>query len=557
MTLHHETCDFVDLGIDGPCCPRADGTLRLSTDETPHPCGVCGTKGAVETGVSAVTLDEILELIGFGRTQMFVLCLCGIGWFVDAVEQLGLPYVFIHIDADWGTGVKQWGVLASCKAVSGVVGALGFSAAADKHGRRRAFITALATTALAGVASALAQGFQSLLLLRIITNIGAAGLLPVAASLLAEHLPPSSREACVVLMQVFFDAGFFVCIALSLLLGPDDTCAETAQELHRNCTSLARDVQWNCTATPHGDCVRAAEEALVNCTGLAHQLYGGCGAGTWRIFVLALAVPAVLLMFVIQFVPESPSHLLHTGHRHRLQQALAAMARRNQVACIDVKDLVQRLPTHHNGDTGGRKETSSGFGRLWERDVRRPMIAVALLWAGCAVGSEFFFWVTELGKAWAVPDRAVKGVMLIGRCIGPVAFILASIASRFGYSKYVLTFGASICSVSTAAIAVLLSVGASHLAVACALLALNFFFDMVWGVVYSITLATFDASCRASALSVGTSCNKVAAFFIPFLSATLLDSTEGRSYTPFICWALGWAVAAAASMLFGSGKSRQ
>ena len=506
-------------------------------------CAVHDTSCTADVGT--VTMDDVLEAIGFGRTQLFVLLLCGIGWFVDAVETLGLPYVFLHIDDEWGTTVKHWGLLASCKAFSGVIGALSFSAASDKHGRRRAFIVALVTTALAGVASAAAPGFIVLLLLRIVTNVGASGLLPVAASLLAEHLPVSSREACVVLMQIFFDVGFFVSIALSLLLAPDGTCSALA-ELRRNCTDVAQRTPANCTLALHGNCSGWAPELLINCTTLAQDMPEGCASGTWRVFVLALAAPAVLLLFFIPFVPESPSHLLQSGQTDRLQQALVAMARRNGKS-INVPDLVHKLPPPT--DTG-RSGTSSGLRRLWARGVRRRTILVVILWAGCATGSEFFFWVTELGKAWGIPEVAVKEVMFLGRLTGPVAFISASIASRFGYGKVVLTTGAAFCSASTAAIAVLLSMKASHGTVAVALLALNFFFDMVWGVVYSITLAIFDASCRASALSVGTSSNKVAALLVPLLSTYLIDSTEGRGSGPFMVWALGWAVAAVVSGWF-------
>ena len=547
-------CDVVELQVRPPPGPGAahvvpehDGAASTldpdacEVDTDGGPCDVHDPSCTADAGT--VTMDDVLEAIGFGRTQLFVLLLCGIGWFVDAVETLGLPYVFLHIDAEWGTTVRHWGLLASCKALSGIVGALGFSAASDQRGRRQAFIVALGTTALAGVASAAAPGFAVLLLLRIMTNVGASGLLPVAASLLAEHIPVSSREACIVFVHIFFDIGFFVSIALSLLLAPDAACSALV-ELRRNCTAVAHASSANCTPDFHSGCSGVAPELLINCTTLAQATPEGCASGTWRVFVLALAAPAVVLLFFIPLVPESPSHLLQSGQRDRLQRALVAMARRNGKA-IDVPGLMRKLPAPPGA--AGRGGASSGLRRLWDRGVRGRTILVVILWAGCATGSEFFFWVTELGKAWGIPEVAVKEVMFIGRLTGPVAFISASAASRFGYAKVVLTMAAALCSVSTAAIAVLLSVQASHGAVAVALLALNFFFDMVWGVVYAIPLTIFDASCRASALSVGTSSNKVAALLVPFLSTYLIGRAEGRGPGPFMVWALGWAVAAVVS----------
>ena len=288
----------------------------------------------------------------------------------------------------------------------------------DKHGRRPAFIVALIITALAGVASAAAPGFIALLLLRLITNVAASGLLPVAASLLAKHHPVSSREACIVLMQVFFDVGFFVSIALSLLLAPGATCSALA-ELHRNCTEVAHGLSANCTPDLHENCSGATPEFLGNCTALAQGTPEGCTRGMWRVFVLGLAAPAVLLLFFIPLVPESPSHLLQSGHRDRLQRALVAMARRNGKS-VDVPELMHRLPTPTG--TAGRRGAAIGLWRLWARGLRGRTVLVVVLWAGCATGSEFWFWVTELGKARGISEVAVKEIMFAAPAGSPLCW---------------------------------------------------------------------------------------------------------------------------------------
>merc|ERR1719291_6773 len=126
------------------------------------------------------------------------------------------------------------------------------------------------------MASAGATSFESLLALRSLTSAGAGGLLPVAASLLAEHLPPSRRESCLAFMQVFFAVGTLLALTL------------------------------------------------------ARVLLGRGGSGGWQLYVLSMAVPPTALLVLAGFqVPESPAHLLRQGELQELQEALHGLAQRN------------------------------------------------------------------------------------------------------------------------------------------------------------------------------------------------------------------------------------
>jgi len=210
---------------------------------------------------------------------------CGMAWFMDAVEVMGLPFIYVELDKEWGTSTEDWGVKSSVCNAAGLLGSLFFGALADKRGRRPALLAALALTALGGLASAASPNFVTLVALRAATNVGAGGALPVAISLLVEHFPPSVRESCLVLMQVFFVAGNVLAIVAAMVLPSS--------------------------------------------------------AGMWRIFVVVMALPAASLLLTWRAVPESPVFLHQSGREAEAGEALRAICRANRKS-LDIVRLPER-----------------------------------------------------------------------------------------------------------------------------------------------------------------------------------------------------------------------
>lgn len=173
------------------------------------------------------------------------------------------------------------------------------------------------------------------------------------------------------------------------------------------------------------------------------------------------------------------------------------------------------------------------------------IILCCILWAFCSAGSDFWFWITEIGRAHGVSRHQVEGIMLTCRFVGICAFFTAAALSRGGQGSKVLRAALAACSVASVAIAVLSMAGAPPIFLACSVLALSFPYDMVWGLLYATTASSFDAACRASALSVASASSRASAALTPLASGLLL---ERREPVAFVLWAFSWAAAAVVAM---------
>ncbi|CAE8621706.1 unnamed protein product [Polarella glacialis] len=441
-------------------------------------------------------IDRALEDIGFGRFQIMMMAICGMAWFVDSVEAGGLAYIYVTLDAEWRTTTGDWGLLQSVKSLCSVAGALGFGMAADKFGRRPAFLGALAATSLAGMASAASQDFYSLLVLRSLTNVGAGGILPVSISLLAEHLPPSSRESCMVLMQIFFTCGHVLAVVLAMLLPTSD--------------------------------------------------------GGWRMFLIALALPTALLMFAWPLIPESPSYLQMSGQETKAKDALRNICLRNKGGA---EALVFSEDLQHSAQDQKADQSATGVARLFStRRLAVHTCLFGLLWALTNSASDFGNWITEIGHEHGIQSHQVEGFMIVFKVVGVAAFITSAVFARGGRGPLILRGGYLAATLAAAAASAVVTLGGSRVLLAVSMAVLFIPYDVVWSLIYATTASSFDSHCRASALAVATCFSRAAATVVPLITGKLLEHHE---FFALSFWTLAWAAATCVACLISFSVPEQ
>mmetsp|Transcript_85258 Transcript_85258/g.260647 ORF Transcript_85258/g.260647 Transcript_85258/m.260647 type:complete len:505 (-) Transcript_85258:22-1536(-) len=436
-----------------------------------------GDPGPDADGPSAV--DLALEEIGFGRFQVFMMAICGMGWFADSIEAGGLAYIYTTLDEEWGTTTADWGRLASAKSLCSVFGALSFGTAADCMGRRPAFLLALLVTVVGGIASAGAYNFPTLLVLRCVANFGAGGLLPVAISLAAENLPPSSRDACMVFMQIFFVLGYVLAVVISMVLPKS----------------------------------------------------------LWRIFLVALAAPGALLLLAAPCMSESPAYLLQRGREEKAQRALGRIHYCNTGKHKHFDLFPKAVSADKKAGQGAQ-----GILRLFaDRRVAMRLSLFGLLWFFTMAASDFTTWMTELGHMHGVGRHSVERFMIAAKFIGVTAFLTAAYMSRGGRGPailrgaYVAAAAAAVCAATSFAL------GASGPLLTGAVGLLFYPFDVVWALLYATTASAFDASCKATAVSLCTTCSRTAAALVPLVTGKLLETNQVGALG---VWTGAWAAAA-------------
>lgn len=98
-------------------------------------------------------------------------------------------------------------------------GAIFWSVYTDKRGRHSAFLLSLICVVVTGLAMALAQSVNMLIVLRTIVGFGVGGNIPVTNVLLAEFLPTSHRATVLCrVVGVFWAIGIILLSLLGLAL---------------------------------------------------------------------------------------------------------------------------------------------------------------------------------------------------------------------------------------------------------------------------------------------------------------------------------------------------
>jgi MFS family permease len=191
------------------------------------------------------------------------LALCVLGWMFDHYDLMLFAYIARAIGNDW-----QWGeafydykalLLGVALFTSGVGGVI-FGGLADRYGRRRVMGWTILVYSLSTGLSSLAVGLVSLAIFRALTGFGFGGEWATGQALLAEVFPKHRRGLASGMLQAGQPVGAILAILTGLLVEP---------------------------------------------------------VAGWRVVFLIGAAPALLVVFLRRYVPESPLWLAQQQHSRR------------------------------------------------------------------------------------------------------------------------------------------------------------------------------------------------------------------------------------------------
>jgi MFS transporter, putative metabolite:H+ symporter len=221
---------------------------------------------------AAMTFEEAIREAGFGRFQIKLMVLCGLGWAADAMEVLLISFVIPAVGKEWNLNASQLGLLGTAIFLGMLVGALVWGRVSDLMGRKVGFISTIAIDSVFGLLSAFSPSFAWLVILRTLTGFGVGGTLPVDYSIFAEYLPPQKRGRYLVLLEAFWALGAVVAAGLAWLIVP-----------------------------------RLG----------------------WRWLLAVSALPGIIIVFIRREIPESPRYLLVSGKPEQAREVLAKVAAAN------------------------------------------------------------------------------------------------------------------------------------------------------------------------------------------------------------------------------------
>lgn len=197
----------------------------------------------------------------------------GLGFMFDAWDVILNAFLFPLLSRDWGLSAGQLGWLGTTNLIGMAIGAILLGGVADIIGRKKVFTYALLAFALLSVLSAASPNYEVFIVLRFLAGVGLGGCIPVDYAIVGEFTPSKVRGRVLTGMDAWWPIGATLC-------------------------------------------------------GLVAAFLAGHGITNWRLLLLFMVLPALLVVWVRRGIPESPMYLLRAGRETEAREVIDDLVRR-------------------------------------------------------------------------------------------------------------------------------------------------------------------------------------------------------------------------------------
>jgi len=161
-----------------------------------------------------IDLTETLDQAPLRRIHFLVAALCGITFGIDGFDSAMVGALARNIAADFSLSRFQLGELLSITITGMVIGYLFVSPFASRIGQKTLMVLSTASFGALSMLTIFAQGFDSLLLLRLATGVFLGAALPGTVALTAEYSPRRWRATFITYMGLGMSIGL-ICASLT------------------------------------------------------------------------------------------------------------------------------------------------------------------------------------------------------------------------------------------------------------------------------------------------------------------------------------------------------
>lgn len=451
-------------------------------------------------GGRAVSLEEALGLIPWGRFQWLLFITCGLGYTADTIELLLLSFAFSGLREEWGLDNATVSLASTVSNVGIMAGAICWGILSDCLGRRMVFLSSVALTFGCGLLSALCPTFELFVAARFGVGFGIGGNLVVDFAMFMEFVPQRLRQRIMMMLTMW---GVFGVGLIAL-------CARTV-------------IPWL----------------------------------GWRWYVGVLSLPPLVLLIFRTSVPESPGHLYAAG---KLQEALdvvkyIAMKNRCELpadlrllpprACAldDSEDpsvpanddstplaVGNRAPcTNLSADADVGADSATGCARSvapvlvpLSRGLRRVTACLGIVWFSMSFAyGGFTLWLPELLRSKGLTATGTYDAYIIMVAAEVPGLCLATWLVQAGMQKRFLL---ALCGLGCGAAMVGCALATTQLAIGVALAASYFFVVSAWAALYIITPEAYPVYCRSTGSGLSRVCSCIASMVSAPVGAILLEA---------------------------------
>ncbi|XP_030745982.1 synaptic vesicle glycoprotein 2B isoform X2 [Sitophilus oryzae] len=211
--------------------------------------------------------ERAIELTEYGKFHYLLLAICGLLSTSEEMDVIAISFILPSAQCDLNLNTQTKGWLNSIIFVGMIVGAYSVGSVADAIGRKKVLIASSFMNALCIVASSFSQSYEWFMLFRFLNGAALGGSGPTVWSYFAEFQPKSKRGSMLSFMAAFWTVGNLFVAGLAWLIIPAEIGFRTASFVYNS----------------------------------------------WRIFLVVMALPSMLVAILLCFLPESPKYLLTRG----------------------------------------------------------------------------------------------------------------------------------------------------------------------------------------------------------------------------------------------------
>ncbi|NVM98176.1 MFS transporter [Arthrobacter sp. SDTb3-6] len=428
-----------------------------------------GTNTATATGDAVVQ-----ELPWRWRVQGSIFIIGGLGFMFDAWDVALNGFLIPLLSKEWGLVPGQAAWIGAANLIGMAVGAFVWGSIADVIGRKTAFTLTLLVFSVFTVLGAVSNDIVLFCAFRFLAGFGLGGCIPVDYALVGEFTPRKHRGRVLTAMDAWWPVGASLCGVVSAVLM--------------------------------------------------------ASFDNWRLLMLVLVLPALLVFWVRRHVPESPLFLVRAG---RPAEAEAVIGRLIERTGVQVGPW--RLPDPADVPRLSMGSVTGQLAGLWRFNWRITGIAWSLFLTVLLVYYGALTWMPSILVATGYAENKAFIATASMTAIGFLGVVAAALLVERVGRKWILAVTGPGAALSLVVFALVLKAPA---AAQLWLLVFGFVVQVAIPVLYTYVSELYPTHLRATGFGWASTMSRVGAGLVPLIFGSLLWPVLGLPLTYALTGAL-------------------
>jgi MFS transporter, putative metabolite:H+ symporter len=399
-----------------------------------------------------------LERLPLTSYQHAIFLVIATAWFFDSVDLGSLTFVLGSIKTEFQLSTAQAGFVSSMSFLGMFFGAGVAGLLADRFGRTVVFQTSMILWGVGSIICGVSPSVQILALARVLLGFGMGMEFPVAQSMVSEFMPAQQRGRYIAFLEGFWPLGFISAGLLS---------------------------------------------------------YFVLSVAEWRWVFILQGIPAIFVLIVRRYVPESPRWLAARGHLDRAEKVTREIEHQVQARLGGVA-----LPAPVRGQIS--EGVPAGFAEIWSAAYARRTAMLWGLWFFALLG--FYGLTTWLGAL-----LQQKGFPVTKSVFYTLLISLAGVPGFLTAAWLVETWGRKgtcvLMLLGSAITAYLYGTASNQMQLIIFGLGMQFFLFGMWSVLYAYTPELYPTRIRATGSGFASAVGRLGSLLGPYVVGVVLPIT--------------------------------